>query len=190
MSTEDGIVSGNMGLKDQVLALKWIKQNIKYFEGNSDSITIEGLGSGAASVHFHYLSPKSKNLFNRGVSVSGSSLNHFALAENVPQNTKTLAASLGCPTKTSKILIKCLKTIPVYDIITATVESLYAYAPFNLIPFGPVVEKNSTDAFLAEHPYKLLREGKVYDVPWLASYLSHDGYFVSLCRFFFQKYFH
>lgn len=37
--------SGNMGLKDQVLALKWVKQNIKQFGGN-ENITILGHGTG------------------------------------------------------------------------------------------------------------------------------------------------
>lgn len=175
-----------MGLKDQVLALKWIKRNIKYFGGKSNSITLEGIGSGAAAVHFHYLSPKSRNLFTRGMSVSGSALNNFALAKNVPQNTKLLAGALGCPTTNSKRLVKCLKNIPTNDIINATVKWLYAYPPFDLIPFGPVIEKKSSDAFLSEHPYKLLREGRIYDVPWLVNYLSHDGYFVSLCKSFFQ----
>lgn len=37
--------SGNMGLKDQVLAMKWIQANIKQF-GGSENITILGHGSG------------------------------------------------------------------------------------------------------------------------------------------------
>lgn len=53
-------MSGNNGLKDQSLAMRWIKENIKYFGGNPDSITLTGLSAGAASVHYHYLSPWSK----------------------------------------------------------------------------------------------------------------------------------
>lgn len=34
LSTEDEICSGNFGLKDQVLALKWVKQNIGRFGGD------------------------------------------------------------------------------------------------------------------------------------------------------------
>lgn len=60
LSTEDQVVPGNNGLKDQVLALKWIKDNIKFFGGNPDSITIAGSSAGGASVHYHYLSPLSK----------------------------------------------------------------------------------------------------------------------------------
>jgi len=50
----------NLGLKDQVLALKWIRKNIGFFGGNPLSVTLVGYGSGAASVTLHLLSPMSK----------------------------------------------------------------------------------------------------------------------------------
>lgn len=55
---------GNMGLKDQLLAIKWVKENISVFGGNSDNITIFGESAGSASVHYHTLSPQSTGYFS------------------------------------------------------------------------------------------------------------------------------
>lgn len=57
------MVPGNNGLKDQVLALKWVQKNIRSFGGNPKSVTIDGFSAGAASVHYHYLSPLSKGKY-------------------------------------------------------------------------------------------------------------------------------
>lgn len=59
-TTDDNILPGNNGMKDQVAALKWIKQNIGAFGGNPDSVTISGMSAGASSVHYHLLSPMSR----------------------------------------------------------------------------------------------------------------------------------
>lgn len=57
---EQSFCPGNMGLKDQVMALKWIQENIKWFGGNPNNVTIFGSSAGASSVNLHMVSPLSK----------------------------------------------------------------------------------------------------------------------------------
>ena len=60
LSTEDAECPGNNGMKDQVAALRWVRDNIAVFGGNPNSVTIFGESAGGASTHLHMLSPASK----------------------------------------------------------------------------------------------------------------------------------
>ncbi|KAF5289708.1 hypothetical protein FQR65_LT11762 [Abscondita terminalis] len=174
LSTEDEIVPGNNGLKDQVMALKWIQKHIKHFGGNPNSVTITGLSAGGASVHYHYLSPLSTGLFHRGFSQSGTALNMWALTEKPLQKTKKLAKFLNCTTESTKEMISCLKKEKDVNIITALKQFFVLINAVPFTPFGPVIEKGNK-AFLPDHPYKLLVEGKVNDCPWVASNTKNEG---------------
>ena len=57
---EDKAAPGNQGLKDQVLALKWVRENISNFGGDPDNVTIFGESAGGAAVHYLCLSPMAK----------------------------------------------------------------------------------------------------------------------------------
>ena len=65
MGTQD--VPGNAGLRDQSLALAWVHENIAYFGGNPDLVTIFGESAGALSVALHITAPQSQNNFQRAV---------------------------------------------------------------------------------------------------------------------------
>jgi hypothetical protein len=59
LSLPDAGVAGNNGLKDQVMALRWVQQNIAQFGGDPGNVTIFGESAGAASVQYHLMSPMS-----------------------------------------------------------------------------------------------------------------------------------
>lgn len=56
------MVPGNNGLKDQVLALRWVQQNIAQFGGDPGNVTIGGISAGGGSVHLQVVSPMSKGM--------------------------------------------------------------------------------------------------------------------------------
>jgi carboxylesterase type B len=64
LSLENEEVPGNAGLKDQVMALRWVQQNIKQFGGDPDKVTLFGQSAGGVSVQYHMLSPMSKGMNN------------------------------------------------------------------------------------------------------------------------------
>lgn len=57
-------VPGNAALKDQLMAMKWIKNNIQYFGGDANNITLFGHSAGGCSAHYHCISEKSKGKVN------------------------------------------------------------------------------------------------------------------------------
>ena len=60
LNTEDMEIRGNMALKDQVMALRWVQENIAKFGGDPKRVLIFGNSSGAAYVHGHLLSKMSR----------------------------------------------------------------------------------------------------------------------------------
>lgn len=64
-------VYGNMGLKDQVMGLKWVQENIKSFGGDPNKVTIFGESAGGANVALMLLSPLAEGLFHQAISQSG-----------------------------------------------------------------------------------------------------------------------
>ena len=72
--------SGNFGTLDQIMALKWVKQNIEDFGGDKNNVTIFGESAGGHNVFALLSSPLAKGLFHKAISQSGAT-NTFNLKE-------------------------------------------------------------------------------------------------------------
>lgn len=109
-----------------------------------------------------------------GISLSGTALCPWPLQEVGLAKTRTLASAVGCRQASTKELVECLRQRPARKLVeNVRLFRPWLYNPFS--PFGIVVEKTGNNRFLTDHPYKLLKEGKVQDVPWLTSVTSDEG---------------
>ena len=79
LSSEQGGISGNYGLKDEFMALSWVKENIAFFGGDPENITLGGQSGGTAKSTALATSPKARGMVKRCINQS-----NLAWARNYP----------------------------------------------------------------------------------------------------------
>ncbi|XP_068618539.1 juvenile hormone esterase-like [Battus philenor] len=179
--------SGNMGLKDQVTALQWIQNYIKYFGGDKDNVTIFGISAGGASVEYLTISPKAKGLFHKAIMHSGSSLNHWAINYEPKKLINKLVENLGYEGSLDD-------NFALYEFLLNTEGAALTASSFkvcdeftsNRLFFGfvPTIEKDfgNGEAFITDHPYRLLKQGNFNHVSVIKGFCNKEGYLLNLVR--------
>lgn len=110
-------ITGNMGLKDQNLALKWVRYNIQSFGGDPNNITIFGESAGSASVHAHILSPASKGLFHKAILQSGCCFNFWVYGQK--NNARKIVEKMGKEALSDEEAVRILMQADAFDIFAA-----------------------------------------------------------------------
>ncbi|KAG6454576.1 esterase E4 isoform X1 [Manduca sexta] len=157
-------VSGNAGFKDQIQALRWVKENIHNFGGNSGNITVFGESFGAISTSILTASPLSKNLMSKAIMQSGCGLCQ-CFQEDPIKNAKTLASHLGCDADDVDEILEFLNSTPTRDLVEANEK----INPLDSSPmlFTLVIEKEfpGIEAAISEAFIDILTSGRVANVP-------------------------
>jgi len=175
------IVSGNMGLKDQLESLRWIKRFIHNFGGDPDKVTIFGQSSGSLMVSAMQLSPKATGLFRSAITQSGNMLMRRVTAEasDEKRTAKGLAEKVGCASDYSEAMLECMQKIPIEELI-----QMSSYAAPNLGapkserergPWWPVVDHYATDPVLPMEPLNAIKTGMFNKVPMMSGTVTNDG---------------
>ena len=90
----------NFALTDQIAALKWVKQNIGAFGGDSKNVTLFGESAGARSVMSLMASPKAAGLFHKAIIQSSYTLPDLPLEKALAKG-EALAAHFDLPNATA-----------------------------------------------------------------------------------------
>uniref|UniRef100_A0A8C6S287 Carboxylic ester hydrolase n=1 Tax=Neogobius melanostomus TaxID=47308 RepID=A0A8C6S287_9GOBI len=170
--------SGNYGFMDQILALQWVKKNIRLFGGDPNRVTIFGQSSGGTSVWTMMMSPLAKGLFSAAVDMSGSYVYKATLREAERDNLVFLNTT-GCKDT------PCLRSLSVQQVLQAIPWQKYPGWAYDdgcelptrgLLP-GPVAV---VDGYvLPDAPFSMWDKGggDYSDVPFVIGTTEQEGDF-------------
>ena len=150
----------NLGLMDQMMALKWVHENIAFFGGDPDNVTIWGQSAGGGSVTLLPLIEGSHAYFHRVIAESGT-----------PVFTRSTEEAIGCTNELMEIL-GC-----------KTVADLQKLDPQEFVDAADVltlrVWPERDGKFLPLHPYEAYADGAAKDLDILQGCTKDElGYFV------------
>ncbi|XP_045482256.1 liver carboxylesterase 1F-like isoform X2 [Harmonia axyridis] len=178
---------GNIGLLDQYFALLWVKENIVYFDGDSQNITLFGHHSGAASVALHMTSPRTQGLFQRALLSSGSAVSPWIVDSNTIHVSKQLVRILKCDVNT----LNCMRAkstaelLQAFQLYSESVNTTNLLSPITDV-FLPVDDRylpvTATDSFrngLNVQIPTLIGVGSVIKYPQVDQWINllSQGYF-------------
>ncbi|CAE6417154.1 unnamed protein product [Rhizoctonia solani] len=171
----------NLAFKDQRLALQWVRNNIGYFGGNPDKVTIFGVSAGAISAAYQAFYNKGKiaRLFRGMILESGSPTTLNAAGPNDPVREtgfQFLANVTGCLNSTTPF--ECIRSAPA-DVLSQANKDLFVVEPYyraiGQAPtiFGPTYAPN--DEFFTAPIPTLMHSGKFAKVPFISGALLDEG---------------
>lgn len=152
---------GNLGIQDQVEALRWVRQNIRAFGGDPENITVFGESAGGISVCALLGAPDADGLFQRAISESGTGCNLFL--EATKKNTFGDSAfdlgeehlkKLGCADAADRLA--CLRKLPVTELVKLWSTAAMLGGGSSSLDLWPVVD----GAFLPKLPLERMRDGE------------------------------
>ncbi|MBQ0055030.1 MAG: carboxylesterase family protein [Synergistaceae bacterium] len=147
--------SQNLGLLDQIEALKWIKENIAAFGGDPDNITVAGEHAGGVSALLLGVIKQAEGLFDK----------IFVLAGNFE--------SLYTPEQQNELCLKFAKAAGAENM-----EQLLALAPEQILDaqkaLGSDVTMPVCDGIVPSSPYREIADGAAKNINILAGMAENE----------------
>ncbi|KAK2737438.1 hypothetical protein FQN57_007528 [Myotisia sp. PD_48] len=166
--------STNAGLRDQRLAMEWVRDNIKNFGGDPDKITIAGQSSGGLAVGLHTLAYGGTRPvpFQQGICQS-QALEQGITGDFTIKEMRLVAGATGCNTTDlhSAATIACLRDMDMAPLLQKSIDVHIADMTNNI---GDSWLPAVGDDFLPDAPSKLVAEGRFAKITTMIGYTEED----------------
>ncbi|KAK3247891.1 hypothetical protein CYMTET_42621 [Cymbomonas tetramitiformis] len=166
-------LSGNYGILDQQLALRWVRDHVLNFGGDPARVTIMGQSAGANSVLVHMVSPGSRGLFAQGIARSPVGV-AYRDTKQALKHAKMLAHMLFCQVDD----LKCLRSRSASTINSQKLD-IAEYVGhltdentgINWLPWVPTVDED----VLPGQPHELILSGDFARVPLMIGTVRNES---------------
>lgn len=153
---DSGIVP-NVGLRDQIAALRWVRDNIEAFGGDPDQVTVFGESAGGMSVGTLLGTPDAQGLFRGAILQSGAAHNVSTEAK-AAEVARLFLEELGADGESPD----ALRAAPVGALLNAQRRIADRLGILlGILPWQPSVDGD----LLPESPYDAIQGGSVRPVP-------------------------
>ncbi|KAJ6636708.1 Juvenile hormone esterase [Pseudolycoriella hygida] len=173
LSLPDAGISGNAGLKDQLMVFKWINKNISKFGGDANNVTIFGESAGAGAVGLHIL-----KYFHKAICQSGSPLHEWLIQPDPIGKSKKVAERLGFKGGSQQETLEFLRNVSdLTDFQTHFFSILNDDEKRRGLPmsFKPCIERESPQALVTKSPIELMNQKNLLNIPVMIGYTSSEG---------------
>ncbi|KKN15752.1 hypothetical protein LCGC14_0982850 [marine sediment metagenome] len=153
--------SRNVGMLDQIMALKWIRDNIENFGGDADNITIFGESAGGMSVSTLSVMSEAKGLFHRVIAQSGACHPASYRVSEGKELSDSVISKVGIQNGD----IEALRKISAYEIVNAE-EKVWAEKEAKT-PWTFAIPPYIDGEYIPEHPLNLIRRGAAAEIDML-----------------------
>ena len=157
-------VPANLGLKDQICALKWVKQNIALFGGDPNNITIFGQSAGSIAVSYLLTMPDAKGLFHKAIAQSAT----LPLESDSPEKAMRITKKFLSKLKIKIGDVDALRNLTWQEIIAAQRKVGKDILSEN--HHAPVADGVS----IPTNPLRALREGASKDIPLIIGHTTDE----------------
>ena len=166
-------IESNLGLRDQVAALRWVRDNIAAFGGDPGNVTIFGESAGGISVTTLLAVPSARGLFHRAIAQSSAPNTAYGSARTAGWAAQ-LVGILGADEKDAARALLAADS----DVLVragTTLDDWANEATPGVLCFAPVVDGD----VLPVHPVDAAVAGTTHDVPLLIGTNDREATFFS-----------
>ncbi|MFC5501749.1 carboxylesterase/lipase family protein [Lysinimonas soli] len=174
-STSDRPIENNLGLRDIVAALEWVRDNIRAFGGDPGNVTLFGESAGANAVTTLMCVPAARGLFARAIAESPPAEAVYdaeVTARWGEDFVRMLAEVVGGPA-TASGAAELLQAATVEQLVTATARLVRA-TPDRVpgtIALCPTIDGD----FLPTRPIHAFAEGTAHPIPLIIGTNEREG---------------